>query len=142
LDQRLAACARFFLDRARVDRLDMNFDARGFTYERFERFLPGALDNEYRLTAFNRWVSEPLFVPDLELLRTLRFEISTLGSPALEMVTACYFRSWMMTCQQLRKIIHCLEEKVFDTSKLPIGRSLFRNRSQMQWWHFDMLAKL
>lgn len=103
--------ARTILKQVRAELLSQNIDARGFTYEYLQAFLPYEADDKEVLRIFRSWISEPLLVPDSDLWQILQCQPSVKGMPRMKHTTVCYYRSWAMTREELQTVLSYLEEQ-------------------------------
>ncbi len=80
-------------------------DIRNFTLGHFSFLFPRQRHDKHTLDCFERWIREPMFVPDTEPEGKISLMRSNTSSTLLEKEAAFYFRSYTMTCNELQMLL-------------------------------------
>lgn len=103
-------------------------DIRNFTFDHFSFLFPRESHDEHTLGCFERWIREPMFVPDTELEGMISLMPSNTSSLLLAKEAAFYFRSYTMTCNELQMLLQYWASKGHRFDRMAIWKDLIAGK--------------
>ena len=108
--------------------LENCLDTRNFTLEHFGFLFPHQNHDEPTLTCFERWIEEPMFVSDKDLEKMIDLMPSNHASSLLQAEAAIYFRSYTMTCDELKMLLQYWSNEGYSIDKLKVWKDLIARK--------------